>query len=206
MSVMFIVMNILVVTRGGNDIELDEAALLEFGSAVLSVFVLIVLKRKNKLLESPSIGADIDSWSVDIITSVGIAVALFLTALLDEGMFGWLIPHLDPAIAILFTVIFSVDPVKKLLFEFKEMTLVEASAETADKVNAAVSEVLARHEIGTPEAYILETGRKTWVSVYITSDTDAISKETYAKAQHEISESLKENFTDIFVEVLPEIK
>jgi predicted Co/Zn/Cd cation transporter (cation efflux family) len=206
MSIMFIVMNVLIITSGGNDVKLDEAALLEFGSAVLSVFVLIALKNKNKKLESPSVDADIESWSVDIYTSVGIAVALFLTALLNEETFGWLIPHLDPIIAILFTVITFADPLRKIVKQFKNMTLIEASPETVNKVNEAVASVIEKHKLGTPETYILETGRKTWVSVYIANDTDEISKERYAKAQHEIFDALTEDFIDLFVEVLPEIK
>jgi predicted Co/Zn/Cd cation transporter (cation efflux family) len=205
MSVVLILINILIITRGGNDIEFDEAALLEFGSAVLAVFVLVILKRRNKALGSPSLASDIESWSVDIVASVGIAAAFFLSVLLDEDVFGWLIPHLDPIIAIAFTLIALIGPLKTLIVEFKSMTLALACPETVDKVNSAAEAVLEKYSLGTPEFYILETGRKTWVSIYITSPAETISKEDYKKAQREIHAALSDEFIDLFVEVLPEI-
>jgi predicted Co/Zn/Cd cation transporter (cation efflux family) len=206
MSVVLILINILIITRGGNEVEFDEAALLEFGSAVLAVFVLIILKKRNRVLDSPSLASDIESWSVDIVASVGIAAAFFLTVLLDENVFGWLIPHLDPVIAIAFTLVALIGPLKTLIIEFKNMTLIEACPETIEKVNAAAEAVLEKYPIGKPEFYILETGRKTWVSIYITSGAETIIKEDYRKAQHEIQTALADDFIDIFVEVLPEIE
>jgi predicted Co/Zn/Cd cation transporter (cation efflux family) len=136
---------------------------------------------------------------------VGIAAAFFLSVLLDDDVFGWLIPHLDPIIAIVFTLIALAGPLRTLIVEFKNMTLIEACPETVEKVNAAISGALKKYPIGSPEVYILETGRKTWVSIYITNSEETIKKEDYKKVQQEIFAGLSDNFVDLFIEVLPEI-
>ncbi|MDR0852591.1 MAG: cation transporter [Clostridiales Family XIII bacterium] len=205
MSAFLLVVNILVLSHGGNAAELDEAAILELISAMLAVVVVISLKRRNRLLSSPSLTADIESWNSDVLASIGVAVALFLSALLSENVLGTFVSYIDPIIAIAFTVFLAIGPLRTMIHGFKSMTLVGAKPETVSKVGTIAGEILDRLGLGTPEYYILETGRKIWISIYLINDDDDISKKEYAAAQQEIYEALSSEFKDLYVELLPAI-
>jgi predicted Co/Zn/Cd cation transporter (cation efflux family) len=205
MGILLVVINVIVIMRGGNEVEFDDAAILELASAALAVVVTIYLHRSNRRLGSPSVEADIESWKIDIYASVAIGITFILAVLFEDGFLRNIIPHIDPAVAIIFSLVMMVGPARTLIFELKDLTLVEACAETVEKVNALAGEIIAERSLGTPEFYILETGRKTWVSIYITGDGDTISKSEYADVQREIYGRLSGEFLDIFVEVLPAI-
>jgi predicted Co/Zn/Cd cation transporter (cation efflux family) len=205
MGILLVIINIIVITHGGNEVELDDAAILELVSAVLAIGVTIYLHRDNKKLGSQSVQADIESWKTDIYASVAIGITFILAVMFEDGFLSGIIPHIDPMVAIIFSLVMMVGPAKTLIFELKDLTLIEACPETVEKVNALACEIIAERALGTPEFYILETGRKTWVSIYITSDGDTISKPEYSAAQREIYDKLSSEFIDVFVEVLPEI-
>jgi predicted Co/Zn/Cd cation transporter (cation efflux family) len=205
MSAFLLVVNILVLSHGGNAAELDEAAVLELISAILAVIVVIALRRKNKQLRSPSLTADIESWNSDMLASVGVAVALFLSALLSENILGNFVSYIDPIIAVAFTGFLAIGPLRTLLHGFKSMTLIGAKPETVARVSTVCGEILDRLGLSAPEYYILETGRKTWISIYLINDEDTISKKEYAAAQQEIYDALSGEFVDLYVELLPAI-
>jgi predicted Co/Zn/Cd cation transporter (cation efflux family) len=206
MGVILILINIVIIARGGNEVELDEAALLELISAALAIAVVTVLKRRNRTLKSPSLEADIESWNTDVFASVTVGAAFLLAVFVENGVSSWIIPHIDPIIAIVFAVVMMRGPVRTLLFELKNLTLIEACPETTAKVHAAANPIIAARQIGEPIYYILETGRKTWVSVYIASDANTIPKSEYLETHREIRAALLQDFPNLFIEVLPDIQ
>ena len=53
---------------------------------------------------------------------------------------------------------------------------------------------------------IVRTGRKLWISVYITFDRDEISISKFKLVQSRCIESLAKKYTDFYLELLPDIE
>lgn len=205
LAIVLIFANINIIRHGGNRIQFDEAAGLELFTAVLALIVLLHIKNKNKILNSPSLAADIISWRIDIVASMSLGTAFLLTAILDDNIAGWLIPHIDPILAIALSAYGLKGPIRTLIWDFEDLTLIEPDEEAVKKIEYKSNEVLNNYNLGKAKFYILKTGRKTWVSIYISNDEPTIDKVVYSKVQNEIQNVLSGDFSDLFVEVLPEI-
>lgn len=53
---------------------------------------------------------------------------------------------------------------------------------------------------------ILRTGRKLWISVYITMNRDMISISKFKSVQKEIIQALSKEYQDFYFELLPDIE
>ena len=78
--------------------------------------------------------------------------------------------------------------------------------ETVQEIKDIVSPILATY--GDTKLYydILRTGRKLWISVYITMNRDLISISKFKAVQKEIIEALSKEYQDFYFELLPDIE
>lgn len=52
---------------------------------------------------------------------------------------------------------------------------------------------------------VIQTGRKTWVEIYIDSPNDIITMQSLTRIRNGIREELKKNFDQIYVELIPDL-
>ena len=74
------------------------------------------------------------------------------------------------------------------------------------EIKDIVSPILATY--GDTKLYydILRTGRKLWISVYITMNRDMISISKFKSVQKEIIQALSKEYQDFYFELLPDIE
>ena len=52
---------------------------------------------------------------------------------------------------------------------------------------------------------VIQTGRKTWVEIYIDSPNDIITIKTLNRIRDEIRNELRKSFDQIYVEIIPDL-
>ena len=84
--------------------------------------------------------------------------------------------------------------------------LLPPEEETVQEIKEIVSPILATY--GDTKLYydILRTGRKLWISVYITMNRDMISISKFKSVQKEIIQALSKEYQDFYFELLPDIE
>ena len=77
--------------------------------------------------------------------------------------------------------------------------------ETVDEIKETIEPVLNAY--GYKKLYydILRTGRKLWISVYITFDKDLVSITRFKIVQNFCIQALAKKYTDFYFELLPDI-
>ena len=172
----------------------------------LSLVMAICLYFKNKNMSSPLINIELQTWKIDSVVSFGMAVAFLLPMLVPFAWFQRLTPYLDQIITIILSAFMLPTPIKTVITGLRDLMLWPPEAETVDDIKATVEPIISGY--GHKKLYydIVRTGRKLWISVYITFDKDVISLSKFQILQTKCIAALAEKYQDFYFELLPDIQ
>lgn len=200
-----IVSNVELALTGGRKIAFDSIAYFELFATFLSIFVIILLKKKNAKMHSPLVTLEIQEWTIDTIASLGMAVAFLLPMFIKSHWFSHLVPYLDQIIAITLSFFMLPTPIRAIRTGLRDIFLIAPEEETVDEIKNIVDPILDANGYHHLYYDIVRTGRKLWISVYITFDRDEISISCLRIMQSLIINALKKEYQDFYFELLPDI-
>lgn len=200
-----IVNNVNLMLHGGHSISFDVVALFELFACVLGIIVAFYLKRKNRSLNSPLIAVELAGWKIDSVLSLGMAAA-FLLPVLPFAWVQWASPYLDQVITIVLSMIMLPVPIKAVISGIRDLMLIPPGEETVEDIKGIVGPVLEEYHCSKLYYEIVKTGRRLWISVYVTLEKTEVSLREFQTAQKRCIEALGEKYTDYYFELLPEIE
>jgi predicted Co/Zn/Cd cation transporter (cation efflux family) len=199
--------NIQIMLKGGNHVAFTDIAVFELAAAVICVAIIIVMVRMNKNLSSAIVKTEISSWIIDSVASVGLAVAFILPAVIQTSWMEWFAPYLDQAVAIALSVAILPVPIKTAVSGIRDLFLFAPDETMVTLIKEIGQEVLKEYHFEESAYYdIVKTGRKIWISIYFDSPGDMISVSAIRKARDELEAKLKEEFPDLYVELIPDFE
>lgn len=201
-----IVNNLDLLLHGGRRISFDTVAYFELFACVLSLGVVVYLKRKNRSLNSPLIETEMQGWKIDCVVSLGMAAAFFLPRMLPDGPWQVLTPYLDQIITIVLSMFMLPAPIRTVISGLRDLLLLPPDQETVQNIHKIVEQALQGTNYSQIQHEIVKTGRKLWISTYITLEKDEVSLLKFQQAQGRCIEALREEYTDFYFELLPLIE
>lgn len=201
-----IVNNLDLLLHGGRRISFDTVAYFELFACVLSLGVVVYLKRKNRSLNSPLIETEMQGWKIDCVVSLGMAAAFFLPRMLPDGPWQVLTPYLDQIITIVLSMFMLPAPIRMVISGLRDLLLLPPDQETVQNIHQIVEQALQGTNYSQIQHEIVKTGRKLWISTYITLEKDEVSLLKFQQAQCRCIEALQEEYTDFYFELLPLIE
>lgn len=196
--------SIHIILRGGNHVNAGIIAVFEMTLSAACIVIYAILNHYNNIFSSPSIKADLYMWRMDIISSLGVGLAFIAQSIMEETKLDWLIPYVDPLVAIIMAIAFLIEPVRMIIGGIKNLILFAPNAEIMDLIRNVTNKHLENYPYTVSFLDVIQTGRKAWVEVYIKAESDQISISQLKKAHDEIKKELKQNFDQIYVELIPE--
>lgn len=200
-----IVQNIQLILSGGHDINVEDVALFEVIVMVGCLAVYLILRYYSNRYASDIIRAELYLWRLDVVSSCGIAVAFFVASFLRKTSLSYLTPYVDPIVAIGLTLILLVEPCQQIVKNMKELLLFSAPSEVTEKVRKIAQEELDKFSCEITFLEVIQTGRKTWVEIYINSDSDTVSVHSLSLATRAIRQRLKDLFDQSYVDIIPDV-
>lgn len=201
-----IVNNLDLLLHGGRRISFDTVAYFELFACVLSLGVVVYLKRKNRSLNSPLIETEMQGWKIDCVVSLGMAAAFFLPRMLPDGPWQVFTPYLDQIITIVLSMFMLPAPIRMVISGLRDLLLLPPDQETVQNIHQIVEQSLQGTNYSQIQHEIVKTGRKLWISTYITLEKDEVSLLKFQQAQSRCIEALREEYTDFYFELLPLIE
>lgn len=195
--------NINLLLHGGRSISFDTVAWFELFACVLGIAVFAALRRKNKNLNSPLITVEMEGWKIDSVISLGMAAAFFLPIAIPVGR---LAPYLDQIITIILSVIMLPVPIRTVMSGIRDLMLIPPEEETLHEIKQIVENALSEYLYSDIQHEIVKTGRKLWISTYITLEKDEISLLKFQVAQARCIDALSKVYSDFYFELLPHIE
>lgn len=205
-----IVSNIIIIAQGGHNVTFVYVAIFEFFIAIMGGIIMVILKKMNKDLKSPMVLVEINGWYIDMVASIGMAVAFLLPTIINTEWMIKITPYLDSTIAILLSLFILPVPIKIIVTGMRDLFLIAPEQEVVDEIKEICQDVMVKanftNHIEAISYDILRTGRRLWVSIYATPKENEISIAKWSEVQHEIETALYKKFNDVYLELLPEIE
>ncbi|MDO5409861.1 MAG: cation transporter [Lachnospiraceae bacterium] len=198
--------NINLMLHGGHIISFSTVAYFELSACILGIGVSLYLKRKNRVMNSPLIEMEMQGWQIDSIISLGMTAAFLLPMFVPFRWFQVLIPYVDQIITVVLSLFMIPVPIKTVITGIRDLILIPPEEETIEEIKATVEPVINSYQHRKLYYDIVRTGRKLWISVYITFEKDEISLSRFKIVQTRCIEALAEKYTDFYFELLPDIE
>ena len=121
----------------------------------------------------------------------------------------WFVPltkYLDQAIAIILSIFMLPVPVRAVTTGLRDLFLLPPEEETVQNIKDIITPILDAYGYDKLYFDIVRTGRKLWISVYITFDRDEVSISRFRIVQKFIIQALSKEYQDFYFELLPDIE
>lgn len=198
--------NINILLHGGHMISFNTVAYFELSACILGIIVSVYLKCKNKHLNSPIVTVEMEGWQIDSLISLGMTAAFLFPAVIPFDWFKPVIPYLDQIITIVLSMIMIPVPIKTVISGIRDLMLMPPEEETIQEIKQTVEPIIDTYNCSNIYYDIVRTGRKLWISVYLTLEKDEISLTRFKIAQTKCIDALTLKYSDFYFELLPDIE
>lgn len=196
--------NILI--HGGRVVDFEFVGWFELAAFLIGAIVTFLLHQKNKHIYSKLVAAEIQDWKIDTVISFGMTVAFFLPVIFDYGVMLEIAPYLDSVITIILSIIMIPAPIKIVVDAVKDLMLIPPGDETIEEIKNITEPIIKKSNCVDCHYDIVKTGRKLWISAYITLNKDELSVNKFQILQTECIAALAKRFSNFYFELLPEIE
>lgn len=204
-TVQLVIDNVKLIVSGGHPVDAGTIAFFEFGVFVGCLAIYLLLYYYSKRYASMTVRAELYVWKLDVIGSIGVALAFFAQLLLQKTNIAWIAPYIDPVVAIIMSVLLSIEPVKVIGASLKELVLFAPDAEIMEEIRKITETKLEDGSYSLKFLDVIQTGRKTWVEIYVGSHEEWISVRELHRIRDEVREDLMGQFDQVYVEVIPDL-
>lgn len=198
--------NINLMLHGGHIVSFHTVAGFELFACILGIIVTVYLYYKNKQMESPLINMEMQGWRIDNFISLGMTVAFLLPMLIPFNWFQHIVPYLDQLITIVLSLVMIPTPIHTVITGIRDLMLIPPEEETIDDIKETIEPIIGVY--GHKNLYydIVRTGRKLWISVYISFEKDIVSLSKFKQLQDQCIKVLASKYSDFYFELLPDIE
>ena len=198
--------NINLMLHGGHIVSFHTVAGFELFACILGIIVTVYLYYKNKQMESPLINMEMQGWRIDSCISLGMTVAFLLPMLIPFDWFQHIVPYLDQLITIVLSLVMIPTPIHTVITGIRDLMLIPPEEETIDDIKETIEPIIGVY--GHKNLYydIVRTGRKLWISVYISFEKDIVSLSKFKQLQDQCIKALASKYSDFYFELLPDIE
>ena len=198
--------NINLMLNGGHIVSFHTVAGFELFACILGIIVTVYLYYKNKQMESPLINMEMQGWRIDSFISLGMTVAFLLPMLIPFDWFQHIVPYLDQLITIVLSLVMIPTPIHTVITGIRDLMLIPPEEETIDDIKETIEPIIGVY--GHKNLYydIVRTGRKLWISVYISFEKDIVSLSKFKQLQDQCIKALASKYSDFYFELLPDIE
>lgn len=198
--------NINLMLHGGHIVSFHTVAGFELFACILGIIVTVYLYYKNKQMESPLINMEMQGWRSDSFISLGMTVAFLLPMLIPFDWFQHIVPYLDQLITIVLSLVMIPTPIHTVITGIRDLMLIPPEEETIDDIKETIEPIIGVY--GHKNLYydIVRTGRKLWISVYISFEKDIVSLSKFKQLQDQCIKALASKYSDFYFELLPDIE
>ena len=197
--------NIRSLLHGGRQVDGGKIAFFELAVCLGCLIIYLLLHYFSRRYASLTITAEIYIWKLDVISSLGVSIAFFVQMALHRTDYAWLAAYVDPVVAIVMACLLLVEPVKMIIVNLKSLVLFAPEEEIMDMIRHVAEHHMDKVHYDIEFLDVIQTGRKTWVEIYMTSHNNLINTTILLQLRNEIREELKKSFDQVYVELIPSL-
>lgn len=200
-----IVSNVKILLNGGHTVDAFSVLMYESTLCFFCILMLLFLRHLSRSYSSLMIQSELYLWKVDVVSTLGISVAFLFQLLLANTELKFIIPYIDSSVAIVVLLFLLKEPVVQIFKTLRELVLFSPEKKIMDEIRIVVKEDIKTYDYSLDFLDVTQTGRKTWIEVYVKSKSDIIKVKDFKNIQEHITKDLENKFDQISVEIIPAI-
>ena len=200
-----IVSNIKILLNGGHTVDAFSVLMYESTLCFFCILMLLFLRHLSRSYSSLMIQSELYLWKVDVVSTLGISVAFLFQLLLANTKLKFIIPYIDSSVAIVVSLFLLKEPVVQIFKTLRALVLFSPEKKIMDEIRIVVKEDIKTYDYSLDFLDVTQTGRKTWIEVYVKSKSDIIKVKDFKNIQEHITKDLENKFDQISVEIIPAI-
>ncbi|MGI6181391.1 MAG: cation transporter [Agathobaculum sp.] len=187
---------------GGNPINNAQVAIFQCGLGAASIVIFLLMKHLNRNLSSPTITAELLGWKLDILYSLGMALAFFISLYLENTPLGFITPYFDQIVAVFVMVFMLPESIQVLWGAVKDIFLFSPNQTFMEEIKTICLPILAQYHFSPVFFDITKTGRHLWVAVYFQIQTSSLEVQALSDALQAVNEKIQEKFQECTCELI----
>ncbi len=197
--------NFYAILHGGREVDGGKIAVFELIVCACCLIVYMLLHYFSRRYASMTIQAEIYIWKLDVISSLGVSLAFFVEQFLQKTTWNHLAAYIDPIVAIVMSCLLLVEPVKMIIHNVKSLILFAPDQEIMDSIRQIAEHHMDKIHYDIEFLDVIQTGRKTWVEIYLTSHNRIINTKILLQLRNDIRAELQQVFDQVYVELIPSL-
>lgn len=197
--------SILLILSGGHSVNAGAVATFELFVSISCISMFFILRHMNKKFSSPTVKAELYIWKLDAYSTGGVGLAFLIQLFLQRTSIAWITPYIDPFIAAAMAILLAKEPIVMIVDAIRSLLLKGPKKVVIEKIRSLTNETLDNFDFNVTFLNVVKTGRKVWVSIYITQKDDLLSISALKEAHDEIIAKLKPKYENVFVEFIPKL-
>ena len=206
LDIQLITDSIELILDGGHVVNAGAVAVFELSVSVSCIIMFFILRYLNRKFSSPTVNAELYIWKLDSYSTAGVGMAFVVQLILQHTPLSWIVPFVDPGIAIIMAVILLKEPVVMIWDAIKSLILLAPKEEVIEHIREITGSELSMHYIEIDFLDVVKTGRKVWIDIYIVQKDNMLDLKILKSAQEKIIKKLRAEYDNVFIELIPELK
>ncbi len=187
---------------GGNVVNNAQISVFQLILGIASIMIFLIMKRWGKGLSSPTIQAELLGWKLDIVYSLGMALAFFASLYLKHTPLAWLAPYFDQIVAVFVMIFMLPENIKVLWNAVKEVFLFSPEDALIKEIKDLCCPILEQYQFIPVFFDVTKTGRHLWVAVYFKIQTESLAVQNLEKALNCVNEQAKRKYQECTCELI----
>lgn len=151
---------------GGHELNFDLAFVFALLVFFLSTGMYFYLLKKNRKIKSEFLRLDIQSWLMSALISSSLLLAFGIAAWLDNGVYGYATPYIDPLILAVLSACLIFVPMGAVRDALRDIFLI-APLDLDEKIRGFLDGLIKQHDLKTYTSYVAKIGRAQFIEIHI---------------------------------------
>lgn len=187
---------------GGNPVDSAQVSLFQCALGIASILIYFAMKRWSRDLSSPTVEAELLGWKLDIVYSLGMSLAFFLSRYLELIPLAFLAPYFDQIIAVLVILFMLPENIQLLSRAFRDIFLFPPDQACVEEIKALCCPILEQYHFDPVFFDITKTGRHLWVAIYFQIQAGSLAVRELSEASQVINQTVSQEFQDCTCELI----
>lgn len=187
---------------GGNPVDSAQVSLFQCALGIASILCYFAMKRWSRDLSSPTVEAELLGWKLDIVYSLGMSLAFFLSRYLELTPLAFLAPYFDQIIAVLVILFMLPENIQLLSRAFRDIFLFPPDQACVEEIKALCCPILEQYHFDPVFFDITKTGRHLWVAIYFQIQAGSLAVRELSDASQVINQTVSQEFQDCTCELI----
>ncbi len=197
-----VISNVILLLNGGNELKLGVIIIYILIALIGNILTYVYVKAKNKQIDSSLLQVEKDNWMINTVITASIALSFVIAFIFQDGFLSPYVKYVDQIIVIAVGILTITIPIRAMSTGTKELLLIGHDEASQNEIEGMIDEALQDEPLAKRKLYVLKTGRKRWLTLYVQPAKDVVPIDYSDRIKDKCETHLLKSISNVDVEVI----